>query len=107
MGGDVLEFTVVDRARLDDAVRAVAGLTHTQPRVNAESRQVALRVGSAGSQALIDAVRRLDAAAVESHGLALHRPSLDDVFLAVTGRTAESDGAEQSAEQREPAEVGA
>ena len=91
VGGDVLEFTVIDRERLDDAVRAVAGLTDSEPRVDTESRRVSLRVGGRGSQALIEAVRRLDAATVETDGLALHRPSLDDVFLAVTGRTAEID----------------
>ncbi len=90
VGGDVLEFTVIDRDRVPAAVAAVAGLTDADPRVNPDSRRVALQVGSRGSQALVDAVRRLDAAGVETSGLALHRPSLDDVFLAVTGHAAEA-----------------
>jgi ABC-2 type transport system ATP-binding protein len=92
VGGDVLEFTVVQRARVGEAVQAVAGLTESEPRVDVETRRVVLRVGNRGSQALIEAVRRLDAANAETNGLALHRPSLDDVFLAVTGHAAESDG---------------
>lgn len=92
VGGDVLEFTVVERARVGEAVQAVAGLTESEPRVDVETRRVVLRVGNRGSQALIEAVRRLDAANAETNGLALHRPSLDDVFLAVTGHAAESDG---------------
>jgi len=44
------------------------------------------------SDALIEAVRILDDAAVETRGLALRRPSLDDVFLALTGHAAEEDG---------------
>jgi ABC-2 type transport system ATP-binding protein len=36
-------------------------------------------------------VRALDAAAIESHGLALRRPSLDDVFLTLTGHAAEDE----------------
>ena len=91
VGGDVLEFTVIDRDLVSAAVQAVAGLTDAEPRVNADSRRVAVQVGSRGSQALVDAVRRLDAAGVETSGLALHRPSLDDVFLAVTGHAAESE----------------
>ncbi|MFI5312534.1 MAG: ATP-binding cassette domain-containing protein [Candidatus Dormibacteria bacterium] len=91
VGGDVLEFTVVDRALVDVAVAAVAGLTDSEPRVDPESRRVALQVGGRGSQALVEAVRRLDAAHVETDGLALHRPSLDDVFLAVTGHATESE----------------
>jgi ABC-2 type transport system ATP-binding protein len=51
-------------------------------------------VGGRGSDALIDAVRELDEAGVRTHGLALRRPSLDDVFLALTGHAAEEDGEE-------------
>src|ERR1700730_10111110 len=91
VGGDVLEFTVVDKAKVADAVRAVAGLTDSEPRVDEETRRVVLRAGNRGSHALVEAVRRLDAAGVETDGLALRRPSLDDVFLAVTGHAAESD----------------
>ncbi len=89
VGGDVLEFSVVDPAQVDSALTAVRALTDSEPRVDA--RRVALQVGSRGSQAIVDAVRRLDAAGVETSGLALHRPSLDDVFLAVTGHAAEAD----------------
>jgi ABC-2 type transport system ATP-binding protein len=53
---------------------------------------ISIGVGSRGSDALIEAVRTLDNAAVETRGLALRRPSLDDVFLALTGHAAEEDG---------------
>ena len=104
VGGDVLEFTVVDRSRLDEAVRAVAALSVAEPRIDAHTRRVSLRVGGDGSRALIEAVRRLDAVHVETDGLALRRPSLDDVFLAVTGRTAESeDGTSRRRDRRRAA----
>jgi ABC-2 type transport system ATP-binding protein len=90
VGGDLLEFTVPDRTRLDDAVRAVAGLSDAAPTVETETRRVKVAVGSRGSTALVEAVRRLDAVHVETEDLALHRPSLDDVFLAVTGHGAEA-----------------
>ena len=38
-----------------------------------------------------EALRRIDAAGFELIGLNLHEPSLDDVFLALTGRKAEVD----------------
>jgi ABC-2 type transport system ATP-binding protein len=91
VGGDVLEFTVVDRSRVDDAVRAVAGLTDGGPDLDPVTRRVALRVGNRGSLSIIEAVRRLDGAHVETDGIQVRRPSLDDVFLAVTGHRAESD----------------
>ncbi|MFN2582576.1 MAG: ATP-binding cassette domain-containing protein [Candidatus Dormibacteria bacterium] len=91
VGGDVLEFTVVERHQIEDAVRAVAALTDGEPRVDNHTRQISVRVGSSGSQSLLDAVRLLDSAHVVTDALAVRRPSLDDVFLAVTGRTAASE----------------
>ncbi|QIN77629.1 ATP-binding cassette domain-containing protein [Rubrobacter marinus] len=49
-----------------------------------------------GARLLASVVRDLDAAGVEIEDLGLHRPTLDDVFLALTGRGAEGDGAAQS-----------
>src|SRR5207302_1083024 len=92
VGGDLLEFVVPDRAKLDTAVDSIAALADTRPSVDADSKRVKVAVGSRGSQALVEAVRRLDAAGVETTDLALHRPSLDDVFLAVTGHATEADG---------------
>ena len=43
-------------------------------------------------------VRGLDGAGIEIRGLALRRPSLDDVFLALTGHAAEE--AEESGRRR-------
>jgi len=92
VGGDVLEFTVPDRARCGDAVTAVAKIGEGEPHVDQETGVVSVGVGSRGSDALVEAVRILDNAAVETRGLALRRPSLDDVFLALTGHAAEEDG---------------
>ncbi len=89
VGGDVVEFVVPDRGRLGDAAEAVANLSESEPAVDAEAGQVALRVGSRGSRAVVHAVRELDAAGVETDGLALRRPSLDDVFLSLTGHAAD------------------
>jgi ABC-2 type transport system ATP-binding protein len=92
VGGDVLEFTVPDRARCGDAVTAISKIGESEPHVDKETGVISMGVGSRGSDALIEAVRTLDNAAVETRGLALRRPSLDDVFLALTGHAAEEDG---------------
>jgi ABC-2 type transport system ATP-binding protein len=89
VGGDVVEFTVLDPAQVEIAVRAVADVGDGDPHVDAETGRVSLRVGNRGSDALVDAVRALDAVDVTSQGLSLRRPSLDDVFLALTGHAAE------------------
>ena len=106
VGGDLLEFMVPDPSRLEDAVRAVADLSDASPNIDSETRRVKVAVGSRGSQALVDAVPRLDSVGVETKDLALHRPSLDDVFLRVTGHAAEaeSDGARRRGGTRDKAE---
>src|SRR5258708_39565277 len=91
VGGDVLEFTVPDRDRLDDAVAAIANIGESEPHVDKETGVINVGVGGRSSDALVEAVRGLDAAGVQTHGLALRRPSLDDVFLALTGHAAEED----------------
>ena len=52
-----------------------------------------------GRAALLDAVRRLDAAGSSSADVALHRPTLDDVFLSLTGHARRG----WRAERRRPA----
>jgi ABC-2 type transport system ATP-binding protein len=91
VGGDVIEFTVPDRARITDAIGAIAGIGEGDPHADAETGVVSIGVGGRGSDALIDAVRGLDGAGVQTHGLALRRPSLDDVFMALTGHVAEEE----------------
>jgi ABC-2 type transport system ATP-binding protein len=88
-GGDVVEFTVPDRSRVAAAAAAVAALG--EPHADPETGVVRIGVGGRGSDALIDAVRALDAAGVVTTGLGLRRPSLDDVFLTLTGHAAEEE----------------
>jgi ABC-2 type transport system ATP-binding protein len=87
VGGDVLEFTVVEESRTAVAVGAIAALGEGDPHV--DGGRVSIGVGSRGSEALLNAVRALDTVEVAVQGLALRRPSLDDVFLALTGHAAE------------------
>ena len=89
IGGDVIEFSVPDPSQVATAAEAVARLGEREADVDAETGSISVRVGARGSDALLDAVRRLDAAKVAITGLALRQPSLDDVFLALTGRPAE------------------
>jgi ABC-2 type transport system ATP-binding protein len=91
VGGDVVEFTVPDRRRVSDAVAAIAQVGEGEPHVDPGTGVVSVGVGGAGSEALVQAVRSLDGAGVETRGLTLRRPSLDDVFLALTGHAAEDE----------------
>jgi ABC-2 type transport system ATP-binding protein len=92
VGGDVLEFSVPDAGLLGRAVEAVSDVGESEPHVDHQTGRVSVGVGGRVSEALIAAVRALDAADVPVQDMAMRRPSLDDVFLAVTGHAAEEDG---------------
>jgi ABC-2 type transport system ATP-binding protein len=98
VGGDVLEFTVPDRTRVADAAGAIGKVGEGEPHVDEETGVISVGVGGRGSEALIEGVRALDSAGVATQGLSLRRPSLDDVFLALTGHAAEEE--EQPAKGR-------
>jgi ABC-2 type transport system ATP-binding protein len=91
IGGDVIEFTVPDRSRVTDAVKAITPIGESEPHADLETGVVNVGVGGRGSDALIEAVRSLDAGGIVTRGLALRRPSLDDVFMALTGHAAEDE----------------
>jgi ABC-2 type transport system ATP-binding protein len=99
LGGTVLELTVVG----DDEAQQAAGILDRLElgRVVRDGR--ALRVSvSDGTRALIAAVRALDAVGIEPAAAAVREPSLDDVFLALTGRRAEpqTDETDEAADVR-------
>ena len=96
VGGEVLELVVARREQLKEAVTAIAPLTCGEPQLDEDTGQVRVPVRG-GPTVLAEAVRHLDAAGVTIADLALHRPTLDDVFLALTGRAAAAvDGGESS-----------
>ncbi|HVV76826.1 MAG TPA: ATP-binding cassette domain-containing protein [Mycobacteriales bacterium] len=98
IGGDVVEFTVADPRKLTTAVRAVTGCGEGDPEVDKDKAEVTVRAGRNGSAVLLEVVRQLDAKKIKIFGLGVRRPSLDDVFLALTGhRAEESDAATKEA----------
>jgi ABC-2 type transport system ATP-binding protein len=62
-----------------------------------EQESVAVRL-KGGDSSLADVVRALDAEHIEVAHLQLHAPTLDDVFLAKTGRTLEGSGEDEDEE---------
>jgi ABC-2 type transport system ATP-binding protein len=62
-----------------------------------DGRSIELRVADSGP-AVLDAVRRLDGAGLVPRGLTVREPSLDDVFLTLTGRPAEDEAEAEAGE---------
>lgn len=88
VGGEVLELRSHDVSELNKAAAALKSLSSGEPTVDAESGSLRIPIKEAG-EVLVRAVRELDNAGVSVTDLAIHRPTLDDVFLALTGHTAE------------------
>jgi ABC-2 type transport system ATP-binding protein len=88
IGGDRVEISVIDAASVGRAVEAIRSVSTGEPMV--DELRVSAPV-SGGSTVLVDAIRALDAQAVEVSDLVLRRPTLDDVFLSLTGHMAEEE----------------
>jgi ABC-2 type transport system ATP-binding protein len=86
VGGDRLEIKLGEGARQDDAVAALAALTEEEPACVDGILQVPLRRRNG---TIAEAVRRLDDAGIGIDDIALRSPTLDDVFLRLTGHAAE------------------
>lgn len=87
IGGERLELTVARGGDLNVAAQALRPYSAGEIQVNADARQLVVPV-SQGTQLLADVVRDLDAVHIPLDTLALRRPTLDDVFLTLTGRAA-------------------
>ncbi len=100
VGGERLEITVSDPGRLDDAERLLAPFAAGQVAREPQRRGLLVPV-SGGAAVLADALRALDGEKVAVDDVGVRRPTLDDVFLALTGHhveageDAEGDAAEQ------------
>jgi ABC-2 type transport system ATP-binding protein len=86
VGGERLDVTLEAQADLEAATAALEPIAAEPPVTFDGVLRVPLRKRQG---AIAEAVRRLDGAGVEIEDVALHRPTLDDVFLALTGRAAE------------------
>lgn len=86
-GGQVLWVTPVDTARLEQASQVLAARPGITPTINLEGGTVSAPLTDGALLPKI--VADLDAAGIELLEFALRRASLDEVFLALTGRTAE------------------
>jgi ABC-2 type transport system ATP-binding protein len=85
LGGDVVEFSLSNTSESDAALQAVAGLGTQKPALDDDGVTITVPVKN-GSQALLAVVEKLNKAHIAPASLSLHRPSLDDVFLALTGK---------------------
>ncbi len=87
IGGDRLEVVVRDAGSLAAASSVMAGVTSAWPHVAHDVRRITVPVHD-GPTAVMTTLRELDRAGILTEDIGLHRPTLDDVFLRLTGRAA-------------------
>jgi len=90
VGGDRIELVVTNAADSQRAAEVLAKFGSAPAQVDEEARKVLLPVAG-GSNAIIDVIRSLDENGIAIADIALRRPTLDDVFLSLTGRSAEDE----------------
>jgi len=90
LGGTALEVGVPDESSVQEAAAVLAPLGTLAER-DGDGTTLRLTVDD-GPRALVEVVRGLDARGITATSLALREPSLDDVFLALTGHSAAADG---------------
>jgi ABC-2 type transport system ATP-binding protein len=101
VGGERLEVHLEDTGDAEQAVAVLGEMFDVAPSFEDST----VRVATPRRRGLIaDVVRRLDDAGIALDDIAMRRPTLDDVFIALTGRRAEEEGEEA---ERRPEEVAA
>ena len=88
VGGERLEV-VVEIQHLPKTQEIVAAISGFKPTIDEGIRQISAPV-STGAKALFDVLKALEEAGIHALDVGLKRPSLDDVFLSLTGHSAEN-----------------
>jgi ABC-2 type transport system ATP-binding protein len=87
VGGERLEIIATDEADVATITATIAAVGSGEPAI--DGRKICLPVAT-GPKALMEALRLLSEREIELHDVSLRRPTLDDVFLALTGHVAEN-----------------
>ncbi|MFF8647014.1 ATP-binding cassette domain-containing protein [Streptomyces griseoluteus] len=88
-GGERVEVVVHDRDRIAGTAEVLRALGKGETTVEQHTRKLTVPV-TGGAKLLAEVIRELDGRGIEIDDIALRRPTLDDVFLSLTGHTAEA-----------------
>ncbi|MFD5321009.1 ATP-binding cassette domain-containing protein [Streptomyces sp. NPDC127098] len=90
-GGDVVEVVVHDREHIAAAEEVLRRLGDGEPSLVEHTRKLSVPA-SGGAKLLAEVIRELDGRGIEIDDIGLRRPTLDDVFISLTGHAAEQAG---------------
>ncbi|MEU8954189.1 ATP-binding cassette domain-containing protein [Streptomyces sp. NPDC048518] len=86
-GGERVEVVVHDGGHIATAVEVLRGFGKGEVAVAEHTRKLTVPV-TGGAKLLAEVIRELDARGIEIDDIALRRPTLDDVFISLTGHVA-------------------
>jgi ABC-2 type transport system ATP-binding protein len=95
-GGERVEVVVHDPEYLTTATEVLRGFGKGETSVERHTRKITVPV-TGGAKLLAEVIRELDARGIEIDDIGLRRPTLDDVFISLTGHAAEDDKTEEVA----------
>lgn len=90
LGGDRVELTLSPGQSIEDAKSSLAQFASGEIQVNEDDAQLLFPVDG-GTKTLTRVLNELESKNIETIDAGLRRPTLDDVFLSLTGHTAEGD----------------
>jgi len=93
VGGERIEVVIHDPVRLHDAREVVARCCVAEASVDEHARRLTAPA-QGGAQQLVSVIRALDEGGIAIDDIGLRRPTLDDVFLSLTGHAAEDRAAD-------------
>ena len=93
IGGERIELTVLSGSQLGRAAAALADLASSAPSSDASTRSLVVPV-SGGAAVLTEALQRLARESIEVEDVGLRRPTLDEVFLTLTGHSSSGEDGE-------------
>src|SRR5882757_4351373 len=88
IGGERVEVVVHERDRIDEAAGLLTRLGKGEAKIEQHTRKITVPVVG-GAKLLAEVIRELDTGGIEIDDIGLRRPTLDDVFISLTGHAAE------------------
>jgi ABC-2 type transport system ATP-binding protein len=97
-GGERVEVVVHEREHIETASEVLRGFGKGDTTVEQHTRKLTVPV-TGGAKLLAEVIRELDSRGIEIDDIGLRRPTLDDVFLSLTGHHAEAEDQENGTDE--------
>jgi len=105
-GGERIEVVLADAAAHEAATRVLGEVAHGEVHSDGDTGRSIGAAVDGGQQALLQVLQRFEEQRIDVVDVGLHRPTLDDVFMALTGHAAETeDGSETTKKDKKTEEV--